>query len=629
MGSLPGWWLGENDGRTRGPLLNVPGWDVSLKKAGFSGVDMDMQGVNVESREPMSLIVSTKSPVSKVNGISASKYTIITTGTPICTAFADSIRLALDMENSETDIIAWSDFKTEDIQGSYCISLAEWDAPILATITDEDWQKLHTLMYKSLGTLWMTAGAAMDTPNPSASLMTGLARVFRHEHDNLAFATMDVELADSIDLPIASAAVMRVAITHSHATQSDSEFAARGPVIYVPRVERASNMSSMLPDLKAHGTQDPIPHTSGVVQTEVSSDATYIIAGLGGIGREIGRWLAKRGAKHLVLLSRSATSCKENIVYAKDLYRNYGTSAWLFDCDIADRTALQKVLANIGHLPPVKGVINGAMVMKDVLIENMTTEDLRLTIGPKVYGTLNLHDLLPKDLDFFVMLSSVAGVAGYRGTGNYAGANTFQDAFAFFRRSLGQRATTIDISYLLDVGIVTERDDYAGYMKALGMQSMCVSDLLDLLTTALHADSPAQIIYGLPTGQAQPGWYWTNDVRFAGLVTVAQAKPPVLTSTNTRAIQEKLSNCTNVDTTTEYITKALTERLAQLMMLPVTDVDPNEPLSAYGVDSLVAVELRSWILKELSVQVSTLDITADGPMTRLVSRLAAKAQGHE
>ncbi|KAG9383218.1 Polyketide synthase module [Pyrenophora tritici-repentis] len=86
---------------------------------------------------------------------------------------------------------------------------------------------------------------------------------------------------------------------------------------------------------------------------------------------------------------------------------------------------------------------------------------------------------------------------------------------------------------------------------------------------------------------------------------IAQAKPPVLTSTNTRAIQEKLSNCTNVDTTTEYITKALTERLAQLMMLPVTDVDPNEPLSAYGVDSLVAVELRSWILKELSVQAGT------------------------
>lgn len=255
----------------------------------------------------------------------------------------------------------------------------------------------------------------------------------------------------------------------------------------------------------------------------------------------------------------------------------------------------------------------------------MTTDDFRVTIGPKVYGTLNLHELLPEDLDFFVMLSSVAGVAGYRGTGNYAGANTFQDAFAFFRRSLGQRATTIDISYLLDVGAVTERDDYAGYMKALGMRSMRIPDLLDLLTIALHADSPAQIIYGLPTGQAQSGWYWTNDARLAGLVTIAHAKAPVFTSTNTRPVEQESSNNTEVRTTIESITKALTERLAELMMLPVTDVDPNEPLSAYGVDSLVAVELRSWILKELSVQVSTSDITADGPMTLLVSRIAAKA----
>jgi acyl carrier protein len=259
----------------------------------------------------------------------------------------------------------------------------------------------------------------------------------------------------------------------------------------------------------------------------------------------------------------------------------------------------------------------------------MTTEDLRLAIGPKVYGTLNLHDLLPKGLDFFVMLSSLAGVAGYRGTANYAGANTFLDAFAFFRRSLGQRATTIDISHLLDVGIFTEREHYASYMKTLGTHPMSISDLLDVLATALHADSPTQIICGLPIGQAQPGWYWANDVRFAGLVTVAQAKPLVSTSTNTRTIQEKLPNGTNGDTTTEKITKALTERLAQLMMLPVTDVDPNEPLSAYGVDSLVAVELRSWILKELSVQVSTSEITADGPMTLLVNRLAAKAQGLE
>jgi hypothetical protein len=230
----------------------------------------------------------------------------------------------------------------------------------MATITDEDWQRLRTLIYKAL----VTAGSVMDTLNSSTSLMTGLARVFRHEHENLAFATMDVELADFIDLPITSAAVMRIAITHSHATQPNSEFAAQGPMIYVPRMERASNMSTMPPDSKAHATQDLNPNTNGVVQTEVSSDATYIIAGLGGIRIAIGRWLAKKGAENLVLLSRPATSCKENAVHAKDLYRNYGASAWLFDCDIADRTALQKVLANIRHLPLVQVVINSAIVIK-------------------------------------------------------------------------------------------------------------------------------------------------------------------------------------------------------------------------------------------------------------------------
>lgn len=259
----------------------------------------------------------------------------------------------------------------------------------------------------------------------------------------------------------------------------------------------------------------------------------------------------------------------------------------------------------------------------------MTTDDLRLTLGPKVYGTLNLHDLLPKDLDFFVMLSSLAGVVGYRGTGNYAGANTFQDAFAFYRRSLGQRATTIDISYLLDVGIVAERDDYAGHMKAVGMQPMCISDLLNVLTAALHGDNPAQVIFGLSTGQAQPGWYWTSDVRFAGLVTAAPVKPAASSSDDAPAFKENLLSSNDIDTTTRNVTKALTERLAKLMMLPVSDVDPDEPLSAYGVDSLVAVELRSWILKEMSVQVSTSDITADGPMTLLVNKLAAKIQGQE
>lgn len=60
MGPLPGWWLGEADGRRGGPLLDVPEWHAGLLRAGFSGVDMDVRGDREDSKKPVSLIVSTK-----------------------------------------------------------------------------------------------------------------------------------------------------------------------------------------------------------------------------------------------------------------------------------------------------------------------------------------------------------------------------------------------------------------------------------------------------------------------------------------------------------------------------------------------------------------------------------------
>lgn len=107
-----------------------------------------------------------------------------------------------------------------------------------------------------------------------------------------------------------------------------------------------------------------------------------------------------------------------------------------------------------------------------------------LTDSVKVHGTWNLHELLPKDLDFFVMLSSLAGVmgnesssphaitshkdAGHRGQGNYGAGNIFQDYFASYRRSQGLNAMTIDISYLLSVGFVAVNDQYVDHIKSMG-----------------------------------------------------------------------------------------------------------------------------------------------------------------
>lgn len=108
---------------------------------------------------------------------------------------------------------------------------------------------------------------------------------------------------------------------------------------------------------------DVVPAVPRTPKVNVSPDATYVVAGLGGICREIGRWLAEKGAKSLVFLSRSAASGEGNKVFAEELRSAYGADIRSFDCDVGDRDALAAVLEQCRELPPVKGCVTGAMVL--------------------------------------------------------------------------------------------------------------------------------------------------------------------------------------------------------------------------------------------------------------------------
>src|SRR5271169_5260152 len=95
----------------------------------------------------------------------------------------------------------------------------------------------------------------------------------------------------------------------------------------------------------------------------------------------------------------------------------------------------------------------------------MTAEGLSAALRPKVNGSWNLHTLLPKDMDFFVMLSSSAGIVGSRGQGNYSAGNTYQDALAHYRVSRNLPAATIDLGMILGVGYVAENSSETNESK--------------------------------------------------------------------------------------------------------------------------------------------------------------------
>src|SRR5437762_12299682 len=89
----------------------------------------------------------------------------------------------------------------------------------------------------------------------------------------------------------------------------------------------------------------------------------------------------------------------------------------------------------------------------------MLFDEWRAATRPKVQGTWNLHKLLPSGMDFFIMLSSMAGIFGSRGQSNYAAGNTFQDELGRHRIGLGEKATALDLGFFSSVGIMAEKQE--------------------------------------------------------------------------------------------------------------------------------------------------------------------------
>ncbi|MCJ1392471.1 hypothetical protein MMC18_005338 [Xylographa bjoerkii] len=368
-------------------------------------------------------------------------------------------------------------------------------------------------------------------------------------------------------------------------------------------------------------------------------NATYVLAGgLGGLGRSIAQWMADKGVKNLVFLSRSGDKKEEARLVVEDL-RASGVTTSVYACDVSNESQLRNILQECSRtLPPIKGVIQGAMVLQDSTFDNMTCEDWMAAIRPKVQGSWNLHAHLPQDMDFFVMLSSSAGIGGSRGQGNYAAGNTYQDALAHHRDSNGLAATTLDVGMILGVGFVAENLDAIDNLKNWGFMGIREEEFLAILASAITGYAkgempiPHQIITGLGTGgmikqsgmEEEP--FWFQDTKFAHMRLIDTQQIATDASESTAQLQNVLSEVTSLAAATDIICEALVAKLARSMMMPVEDLDVAKPANSYGVDSLVAVELRNWVFREVKADVSVFDILSSIPLAVLSAKIAAKSK---
>lgn len=273
----------------------------------------------------------------------------------------------------------------------------------------------------------------------------------------------------------------------------------------------------------------------------------------------------------------------------------------------------------------------------------MSPEDWNACIAPKVQGSWNLHTLLPKGLQFFILLSSVSGVVGNGGQANYAAGNAYQDALARYRVAQGEKATALDIGALLSEGVLAENDSALIRSIRTGiLPPMSRAELFALLDQYCDpgfktpfSELKCQSMTGIeiPANIQAMGMdapYWIHQPLFRHLHQIRPSRgtsPSPGTTFNLRHhLESSFTAAGSLAEAGTILSDALSLKLSKVLGLPVERIDPSRSMGSYGVDSLVAVELRNWVAREVSADVAIFEILGEPSIASLALAVAGRSQ---
>lgn len=348
---------------------------------------------------------------------------------------------------------------------------------------------------------------------------------------------------------------------------------------------------------------------------------------MGGIGRSVSRWLLTHGAKNLILVSRSAAAGGRTALFVDELQCSYpGSKVRVIGCDISNKDSFALGLEKIAaELPPIRGVVQAAMVLDDSILENMTINNYNAAIQPKVQGTWNLHQQLGSDLDFFIMLSSLAGVIGNASQSNYTAGGAFQDALARHRVAKGLPGVALDIGAVKDIGYVASNKGVYERLKKMGYRLLAEEEIMSAIESAILDPCP-QVMVGINTGGGSSDSILARDSRFSALRFTKPANgsnSASKASSVAGSLAGKLSSAESLHEAAGLVMEALVQKLVDIFMIPAEEVIPAKSMAAFGVDSLVAVELRNMLALKAGSEVSIFDIMQSPSLAVLCDKVAS------
>ncbi|MGW2195479.1 type I polyketide synthase, partial [Streptosporangium sp. NPDC001682] len=330
--------------------------------------------------------------------------------------------------------------------------------------------------------------------------------------------------------------------------------------------------------------------------TALSSGGTVLITGgTGALGAATARWLVRGGVTHLVLTSRRGMDAP-GAAELRDELLALGAEVSVVACDVADRDALAAVLATIPAEHPLTGVVHAAGVGEAVApLEQADAATFAEVMTAKVAGAANLDDLLgDRELDFFVLFSSIAGVWGSAGQGAYAAANAYLDALAEHRRARGLATTSVAWGAWAEAGMAAT-EDMADYLLRRGLAFLPPDLAIGELSRAAGGRDAVVTVADVDWDRFYPIFTSTRPSHLFGELAEVRAQRESENGAGASGDPEfvaRLRHLTEKEQRRRLLDLVRTEVAAVLRHASAEVVSERRAFRELGFDSLTAVELR-------------------------------------
>lgn len=352
----------------------------------------------------------------------------------------------------------------------------------------------------------------------------------------------------------------------------------------------------------------------------VAVNGTVVITGgLGGLGRRVAERMINRGAKALVLLSRSGAATDEAKAFVKRL-EDTGVTVKTPALDItAGETAtyLKAMDDVLADLPPVCGVVHAAGVLADAAFANLTNESCDKVWRPKVTGAERLADYLTlRGLkpEFFVMFSSATVLLGNPGQANYVAANMALEALADKLRIKGMPAYVIGWGPVGDVGMLLANPQARRLLEnTLGTPALASDDVLNAMETVISFREPSSHFFAIDWSRVQK-LPMVREARFEGIW-----KRMGHSAVQSVSMAELLSG-KSTEEGVATLADLIAQEVAKLMGISVKELNVHQPISDIGMDSLMVVELAVALEERIGFKIPAVSLSGGATIQTMAER---------